>query len=187
VWTHLSRYEDRPEYVPRLKKLEILDKKPGLIRVKQTVDASIMTAKFTAFFKLGETPDRDGRPRPIYLWTTSTAPPEEFQFDAFRVFIWNAARDRYDAAQNERGLRGRHPVLVEPGGKVQLIYAKGPEGPVERHIFEWKGRKLRQVSHEPWNPPEPKPAFATPLEDGREVAPSNVWTRASEWLHSWRK
>jgi hypothetical protein len=32
--------------------------------------------RITAFFKLGETTDPEDKRRPIYLWTTSTGPPE---------------------------------------------------------------------------------------------------------------
>ena len=142
--------------------------------------------RITAFFTLGQTTDREGKQRPIYLWTTSTAPPEQFQFDAFRLFIWNASRDRYEAAHTERNLRGYHPLLVE-GGKVRLVYGSGPEGPIERRSFELQGRKLRLLSREPWQaPPALKRAFAGPLSDGPESAPG-IWARLNGWARSWRK
>jgi carbon monoxide dehydrogenase subunit G len=50
VWTHLSRYEDKAEYQPRVKAVTVLEKQPDRIRARFIVDASIMTAKYTAWF-----------------------------------------------------------------------------------------------------------------------------------------
>jgi carbon monoxide dehydrogenase subunit G len=50
VWTHLSRYEDKAEYQPRVKSVTILEKQPDRLRAKFVVDASIMTAKYTAWY-----------------------------------------------------------------------------------------------------------------------------------------
>ncbi len=140
--------------------------------------------RITAFFTLGNTTDLAGKPHPIYLWTTSTAPPEHFQFDAFRVFVWNAARDRYDSTHIERNLRGYHPVVIE-GGKIRLAYGKGVDGPIERHVFELKGRKLHLLGREAWQDPQEKREFAGPLADGPETP--GPWTRAKAWAQSWWK
>jgi carbon monoxide dehydrogenase subunit G len=50
VWTHLSRYEDKAEYQPRVKSVTILEKLADRIRARFVVDATIMTAKYTAWF-----------------------------------------------------------------------------------------------------------------------------------------
>jgi uncharacterized membrane protein len=50
VWTHLSRYEDKAEYQPRVKSVTVLDKQPDRVRAKFVIDASIMTARYTAWF-----------------------------------------------------------------------------------------------------------------------------------------
>jgi carbon monoxide dehydrogenase subunit G len=50
VWTHLSRYEDKAEYQPRVKSVEVLEHQADRIRARFTVDASIMTARYTAWF-----------------------------------------------------------------------------------------------------------------------------------------
>jgi SH3-like domain-containing protein len=145
--------------------------------------------RITAFFKLGETSDSEGKQRPIYLWTTSTGPPEQFQFDAFRVFAWNAARARYESTHRERNVRGYHPVRVE-GGKIRLVYGAGPDGPVERHTFELRGRKLHLLTREPWQAPDQKPVFAAPLADGPDAtntAKTGAWQRVGAWVRSLRK
>jgi carbon monoxide dehydrogenase subunit G len=50
VWTHLSRYEDKAEYQPRVKSVTILEKLPDRVHAKFVIDATIMTAKYTAWF-----------------------------------------------------------------------------------------------------------------------------------------
>jgi uncharacterized membrane protein len=54
VWAILSRYEDRADYIPRLKSVTVLEKQPGRLRVRQEIDATVTTARFTAWFVLDE-------------------------------------------------------------------------------------------------------------------------------------
>src|SRR4051812_37001923 len=54
VWSTLIRYEDRAEYVPRVKEVTVLERQPGMMRAKQVIDASVMTARYTAWFRLDE-------------------------------------------------------------------------------------------------------------------------------------
>ena len=53
VWATLSHYEDRAEYVPHLKKVTVLDKQsPTRLRVCQEIDATVTTARYTAWYDL---------------------------------------------------------------------------------------------------------------------------------------
>lgn len=54
VWATLARYDDRAEYVPRLKSVEVLEKTPGRARIRQEIDASVTTARYTAWFTFDE-------------------------------------------------------------------------------------------------------------------------------------
>jgi len=54
VWATLSRYEDHAEYIPRLKSVTVLERQPGRLRVRQEIDATVTTARFTAWFRLDE-------------------------------------------------------------------------------------------------------------------------------------
>jgi len=59
VWTTMARLEDRAQYVPRLKKVEVLerqgDPKGERVRVKQEIDATITTARYTAWYHIDPT------------------------------------------------------------------------------------------------------------------------------------
>lgn len=54
VWTTLSRYEDRAEYQPRVESVTVLDRLPNRIRAHFVVDATITTARYTAWYDLDE-------------------------------------------------------------------------------------------------------------------------------------
>jgi hypothetical protein len=54
VWATMARYRDRAEYVPRLKKVQVLEETPGKARIKQEIDASVTTARYTAWYTLDE-------------------------------------------------------------------------------------------------------------------------------------
>jgi hypothetical protein len=58
VWATLSHYEDRAEYVPRLRAVTVLEHQPGRARVRQEVDATVTTARYTAWFILDEAAHR---------------------------------------------------------------------------------------------------------------------------------
>ena len=52
VWATLSRYDDRTEYIPRLKQLTILERIGDRMRVHHEIDATVTTARYTAWVTL---------------------------------------------------------------------------------------------------------------------------------------
>ncbi len=54
VWVTLSRYDDKAEYQPRVKKVTVLERFPDKIRARFEIDASIMTVRYTAWFILDQ-------------------------------------------------------------------------------------------------------------------------------------
>lgn len=81
-------------------------------------------ARITSYFSLGEV-DAAGEKKHHWLWTTTGAGLENYQFDSFRVFIWNVRRNRYETAYIERRLKGYFPVEVH---NVSLGSGGGTEG-----------------------------------------------------------
>ncbi|MBM3774500.1 MAG: hypothetical protein FJW37_04980 [Acidobacteria bacterium] len=67
--------------------------------------------RITAYFPLGDAQDGGKR---HWLWTTIDGGFHPYQFDSFRVFIWNQRRGRYETAYIERNLKGYFPTLVHP-------------------------------------------------------------------------
>jgi hypothetical protein len=54
VWATLVRFDDKPEYMPRLKSIAIVDRSPQQLRVRSVIDASVTTAHYTLVFHLDE-------------------------------------------------------------------------------------------------------------------------------------
>lgn len=54
VWRTLARFDDRPEYIPRLKSTVVLEQTEHRVRVLQLADAVITTARTTLWFELDE-------------------------------------------------------------------------------------------------------------------------------------
>jgi hypothetical protein len=69
--------------------------------------------RITSYFSLGEVQDED-KIRHHWLWTTMGGGATDYDFDSFRVFIWNLRRHRYETAYIERKLKGYFPVKMQP-------------------------------------------------------------------------
>jgi ribosome-associated toxin RatA of RatAB toxin-antitoxin module len=54
VWATLARYDDKAQYIPRLEKVTILERRPDLLRARMQVNATVTTEYYTAFFQLDE-------------------------------------------------------------------------------------------------------------------------------------
>jgi hypothetical protein len=52
VWATLARFEDRAEYLPRIESVQILERQPDRLRVRQEIDATLTTARYTAWYRL---------------------------------------------------------------------------------------------------------------------------------------
>ena len=52
VWATLARFEDRAEYLPRIESVQILERQPERLRVRQEIDATLTTAHYTAWYRL---------------------------------------------------------------------------------------------------------------------------------------
>ena len=51
VWSTVARFEDKAEYMPRLKTVTILEQSPERLRVRMVVDASVTTAHYILWFR----------------------------------------------------------------------------------------------------------------------------------------
>ena len=54
VWATVARYDDRAEYIPRVKSVTILERQPGRQRIRQEIDATVTTARYTAWYRFDE-------------------------------------------------------------------------------------------------------------------------------------
>ncbi len=68
VWTTLSAFEKRVEYMPRIKSLVVLEHSATRARIRQEIDASVTTARYTAWYELDE-------PNHTIRWTLDKSAP----------------------------------------------------------------------------------------------------------------
>lgn len=136
--------------------------------------------RITSFFPVGEV-EHQGQKKHHWLWTTISVPPEKFQFDSVRLFVWSTRRHRYETAYRESRLQGYFPTTVEltESGARFWVIAAGKDGVVMRRTYEFNGNQVKIVARDPYTLPPP------PAEDSVEdvVAPTPQPTRqeVSRW------
>ncbi|MFN7920765.1 MAG: hypothetical protein U0Q16_11745 [Bryobacteraceae bacterium] len=139
--------------------------------------------RITSCFPLDIVNDKNGQPRQSWLWTTSSKPPEDYQFDSFRVFVWNVRKNRYETTYVERGLRGYYPVTVEqkPGDASPRIRLVAGRDELFARTFEFRNRRLREIERRPYTKPVADPDDHLPMmiEDGEELS---LWQRTRQWV-----
>lgn len=153
-------------------------------------------SRITSYFALGEAND-DGVKHSHWLWTTQKHPAVDYDYDAFRVFIWSVRHHRYETAYAERKLVGYYPSSVHPV-TVTLnkkpaqatgfsVLAQDDNGKVARYTYWFEPSKVRYMGSEPAQRPAlnasgipiaPEPATAKPNTPAPGTAPKDEsWTQ----------
>ena len=105
----------------------------------------------TSFFDLGQVNDAQKGVKHHWLWTTlSGALP--YDFDSWRVFLWNARRHRYETSYRQRDLEGYFPVHVDPAeaGKTRTfqLVSKDRDGQLRKRSYTFDGTLVRLTGTE---------------------------------------
>jgi uncharacterized protein YgiM (DUF1202 family) len=125
--------------------------------------------RISSYFDLGQVQDDEKGVRHHWLWTTS-AKAQPFDFDRFRVFIWNRRRHRYETSYRQKDLVGYFPVEVEPAvtGDTRRYFSfilQDESGRYSKKRYAFDGTLVRLVSTEPYQPAaDSGPTKAAPLE-----------------------
>jgi hypothetical protein len=139
--------------------------------------------RIVSYFSLGEVQD-DTQKKRNWLWTTAADGVHPYDFDSFRVFIWNLHRHRYETAYIERNLHGYTPVLmkeVEYAASNGQRTAKYPgfslcveksDGHRYRREYAFVGNVVRFAGERPCESAEPETVVVqVPLPAGGGAAP----------------
>ncbi|MCW5980936.1 MAG: SH3 domain-containing protein [Bryobacteraceae bacterium] len=119
--------------------------------------------RIVAYFPLAAVAD-DGQVKHHWLWTTLSGGLKPYEFDSFRIFVWNLRRHRYETAYIERNVVGYYPVEVEPAGettgprapKFSLLIRDKDDGQLYRRTYELSGYRVRMLEKALWEPqPDP--------------------------------
>jgi hypothetical protein len=105
----------------------------------------------TSFFDLGQVNDAQKGVKHHWLWTTlaGTLP---YDFDSWRVFLWNARHHRYETSYRQRDLEGYFPVHVDPAeaGKTRTfqLVTKDRDGKLRKRSYAFDGTLVRLTGTE---------------------------------------
>ncbi len=69
--------------------------------------------RITSYFDLGSVNDEEKGVKHNWLWTTASQ-QFDYDFNAWRVFLWNRHRHRYETSFRQRDVEGYYPVRVDP-------------------------------------------------------------------------
>jgi len=141
-------------------------------------------ARITSYFDLGEVKDEEKGVKHNWLWTTASE-QIEYDFDAWRVFLWNRRRHRYETSYRQRRVEGYYPVRVDPAdpnvfGRTFHLITKDDDGKVRVRGYVFDGSRVHLISTEDYRQNESSgsaPASAAKSDTGKQGgnAPRGGW------------
>jgi hypothetical protein len=145
--------------------------------------------RITSYFSLGEVRDGD-QIKHQWLWTTVGSGDRSYDFDSFRVFIWNVRRHRYETAFIQRNIEGYFPVLRLPVKFSSADYpgfsvCLGNDGGRVRRSYAFMSPIVRFAGQQPCeNPDSILLSTQQPAASGQSVSVSRSSQPGSPSLYS---
>lgn len=114
--------------------------------------------RITSYFSLGSVTDEEKGKKYNWLWTTM-GDQESYDFDAWRVFIWNRRRHRYETSHRQHDVEGYFPVQVEPAdpGAVERRFSlimRDDNGKLLLKSFRFDGTRVHADGVAPYEGPQ---------------------------------
>ncbi len=155
--------------------------------------------RITSWFDLGDVQDGE-TVKKHYLWTTIAKGGEPYEFDGFRIFVYNARRHRYETGYREKNVRGYfpsalHPVEVTEGRKTRKaqgfsLVVEEEGGALVRKTYSFEGYRVRLLSKRPWtkleDPLDLKALAISQPASPKPDAPVGLWDKVKKKL-PWNK
>jgi len=150
--------------------------------------------RITSWFVLGEVKDEE-TVKKHYLWTTILKGGEPYEFDGFRIFVYNARRHRYETGYREKNVKGYfpsalHPVEVTEGRKTHTVQGFSlvveEDGALVRKTYSFEGYRVRLLSRTPWtkldDPLDLKALAITQPANQKPEPPPGLWEKVKKKL-----
>jgi hypothetical protein len=108
--------------------------------------------RITSYFDLGSVQDEEKGVKHNWLWTTASE-QQSCDFDAWRVFLWNRRRHRYETSYRQRDLEGYFPVQLNPADpnafdRTFEIVTKDDDGKLRRRKYSFDGTRVHLMGTE---------------------------------------
>jgi SH3-like domain-containing protein len=140
--------------------------------------------RITSYFDLVTIHDDVKGVKHDWLWTTSSA-PESYDFDGWRVFLWNRRRHRYETSFRQHDVEGYFPVHVDPAdsdnqSRTFELITKDDDSRFRRRAYFFDGTRVHLLRVEAYQPGEiAKPPKPTAVETNNVQAkvPQPGWFR----------
>lgn len=138
--------------------------------------------RITSYFDLGVVQDDEKGPKHNWLWTTSSA-LEQFDFDSWRVFLWNRRRHRYETSYRERDLEGYFPVHVDPPESARPertfeLILRQDDGKLEQRRYFFDGVRVHLAGRQVYDPAKFMLVEDSPAE---KISPQ-TGSKGKNWL-----
>lgn len=140
--------------------------------------------RITSYFDLGSVQDQEKGVKHNWFWTTASE-QEPYDFDAWRVFIWNRRRHRYETSYRQRNLEGYFPVhLDSPDAnafdRTFEVITKDDDGKMRRRKYSFDGTLVHLLSAEEYTASPAKqnnPAPGIDSDKLHPVKPHDNWLK----------
>jgi hypothetical protein len=141
-------------------------------------------ARITSYFDLGEVKDEEKGTKHNWLWTTASE-QIAYDFDAWRVFLWNRRRHRYETSYRQRRVEGYYPVRVDPPdsnvfGRTFRLVTKDDDGKLRIRAYVFDGTRVHLISAQDYGQNGSAPAKAPGSLDTNKLegkVPRTGWLR----------
>lgn len=129
--------------------------------------------RITSYFDLGSVQDEEKGVKHNWLWTTASA-LEAYDFDAWRVFLWNRRRHRYETSYRQHDLEGYFPVHVDPPeanafGRTFEVITKDDDGKFRRRSYMFDGTRVHLIATGDYRPGETNQSGAAAGIDTKQL------------------
>ncbi len=140
--------------------------------------------RITSYFPMGEVVDSEKGRKQHFLWTTMSKRAQPYQFDSFRVLVFNTNRHRYETAHWEKELTGYLPIRVmDPsvGAPAFNLVLEDGDGTFWRRRYIFEGKKVKFVDQarveRPKLPTAPEDLPTLEMPDTLEPEELSAWAR----------
>ena len=148
--------------------------------------------RITSYFDLGSVNDEEKGVKHNWLWTTVSR-PVPYDFDAWRVFLWNRHRHRYETSYRLRDLEGYFPVRVDPPdpnvfGRTFHLITKDEDGKLRVRTYVFDTMRVHLINTADYRPEAAgSPIGATGADSAKLSSKKSSGSWFARHWHAWRQ